>query len=130
MKKSLLEIYALAVCLATIVCFIISLGIGIYDIVEIVNPEFTMSSYVYERHQTNDDFWKNKCSGDKEKPRPPEDELTRQREESYQRAIKSEKRDASQSLTQILIVLIINALVFIIHWKIARRARESNVNMT
>ena len=130
MKKSLLEIYGLAVCFATIVCFVVSLGIGIYDIVEIVNPEFTMSSHAYERHQTNDAFWKDKCSGDKEKPRPQEDELTKKREESYQRAIKSEKRDAFQSLIQIAIVLIINALVFIIHWKIARRARETNVNMT
>ncbi len=130
MKKSLLEIYGLAVCFATIVCFVVSLGIGIYDIVEIINPEFTMSSYAYEKHQTNDAFWKGKCSGDEEKQRPSGDELTKQREESYQRAIKSEKRDAFQSLIQIAIVLIINALVFIIHWKIARHARETNVNMT
>jgi hypothetical protein len=54
MKKSIVEIYALAVCFATIVCFVISLGIGLYDIVEITNPEFTMKSYAYEKHQTND----------------------------------------------------------------------------
>ncbi len=125
MKKSLLEIYALAVCFATIVCFVISLGIGIYDLVEITNPEFTLSSHKYNRHQTNDAFWKNCYSSDKERTRPPEDELTKKRENSFQRALKAEKRDAFQSLTQIVIILIVNALVFLIHWKIARRARET-----
>ncbi len=129
MKKSLLEIYALAVCFATIVCFVISLGIGIYDLVEITNPEFTLSSYEFKRHQTNDAFWKS-CSSswrkhDKERTRPPEDELTKQRENSFQRALKAEKRDAFQSLTQIVIILIVNALVFLIHWRLARRARET-----
>ncbi len=127
MKKSLLEIYALAVCFATIVCFVISLGFGIYDVVEMLKPEFTMNSYEYSRHQTNDAFWKKKCSNDNEQPRPNEDELTKQRGESFQRAIKAEQRDAFQSLTQILIILVINAFVFVIHWKIARRARETNI---
>lgn len=89
-----------------------------------------MKSYTYEKHQTNDAFWKGKYSCNKEKPRPAEEELTKQREESFQREIKSEQRGAFQSLTQIIITLIINALVFIIHWAIARRARENNVNIT
>ena len=130
MKKSIVEIYGLAVCFATIVCFVISLGIGIYDIVEIMNPEFTMKYYAYDKHQTNDAFWKGKYSRDKKKPRPSEEELTKQREKSFQHEIKKEQRNAFQSLTQILIILVINALVFIIHWRIARRARESNVNNT
>ncbi len=130
MKKSIVVIYALAVCFATIVCFVVSLGIGIYDIVEVMNPEFTMKSYAYEKHQTNDAFWEWKYSCDKKKPRPPEEELTKQREESFQREIKSEQRGAFQSLTQILIILVINVLVYIIHWKIALRARESNINIT
>ncbi len=132
MKKSLLEIYALAVCFATIVCFVVTLGIVTYDLVQIVNPEFTMNSHDYNRHQSNDAFWKSYDCGydnkEKEKPRPPEEELTKQRLESYKQAIKSEQRDAFQSLTQSVIVIVINAIFFLVHWRIARRAREATQN--
>jgi hypothetical protein len=60
LKKSLLEIYALAVCFATIVCFVISLGVALYKIVEIINPEFTMNSYEYKRYQSNDAYWQSR----------------------------------------------------------------------
>ena len=55
-KKSLLEIYALAVCFVTVVCFVIALGIGLYDLVELAYPEFSLSSYEYERHQSDEAF--------------------------------------------------------------------------
>ena len=130
MKKSILEIYALAVCFAAIVCFVITLGISTYDIVEIVNPEFTMSSYAYNRHQSNDAYWKsgdNCGEDDKKGQRPADEELTKQRLASYQQSIKSEQRDAFQSFIQSLIILIIAVIVFLIHWRLARRSRESNI---
>jgi hypothetical protein len=131
LKKSLLELYALAVCFTTIVCFVVALGIAIYDIIRIVSPEFTLSSYEYDRHQNNDAFWKGyKCGYDKlgkEMQRPPEEELTKQRLESYQVEVKSEQRSGYQGMTKSVIVLIIDILVFIVHWQIARRARETNV---
>ncbi|MBI5026886.1 MAG: hypothetical protein HZC12_09245 [Nitrospirae bacterium] len=130
MKKSILEVYALAVCFATIVCFVIAFGISIYDIVRIANPEFTMSSYEYNRHQSNDAFWKgsDSCSsGNKKRQRPADEELTKQRLASYQQSIKSEQRDAFQSLTQSVIIFIIAVVVFLVHWRVARRAREANI---
>ena len=131
MKKSILEVYALAVCFATIVCFVIALGVAIYDVVQIANPEFTLSSYEFNRHQSNDAFWEShKCkydNKDKELKRPPEEELTKQRMENYQQAIKSEKRDAVQSITLASIILLIDTVVFLVHWLIARRARETKV---
>ena len=130
MKKSILEVYALAVCFATIVCFVISLGVAIYDIVRIANPEFTLSSHEYKRHQSNDAFWDSYKSRydnkDKELNRPIEEDLTKQRTASYQQEIKSEKRNGYQSITISSIVLIIDIVVFLIHWLIARRARATN----
>lgn len=132
MKKSILEIYAFAVCFSTIVCFVVALGVGVYDVVQIVNPEFTLNSREYSRHQSNDAFWDSHRdrweSREKERPRPPEHELTKQREESYQQALRSEKRDASQSLVKVAIVMLIDGLVFMIHWRVARRARETTAN--
>ena len=131
-----MEIYALALCFSTIVCFVVALGIGVYDVVQVVNPEFTLNHYEYSRHQTNDTFWDSDKgmpldlweSHEKERPRPPEHELTKQREESYQQALRFEKRSAFQSIVQVAIIILIDCIVFMIHWWVARRARETPAN--
>jgi hypothetical protein len=131
MKKSLLEIYALAVCFATIVCFVISLGVAIYSIIEIINPEFTMNSYEYKRYQSNDAYWLSRVDDwrnkEKEMQRPSEDELTKQRTEGYRLAVIAEKRDGYQGITKTAIVILINIVVFFIHWRIAKRSRETSI---
>jgi hypothetical protein len=120
-RKSLLEIYALAVCFVTVVCFVIALGIGLYDLVELTNPEFTLRSHAYERHRSNEAFVRNWA---KDKKLPPEAEVTKLREESYREELRTEQRSALQSLVQILIVLIIDVVLFFVHWRLAKRARE------
>ncbi len=89
MKKSILEIYALSVCFVTLVCFVIVLGIGIYDLIQISNPEFTLNPHEYERHQSNEAFgraprieMRGVAPGVPIGPaEPSEENLTRQREE-------------------------------------------------
>ena len=129
MKKSILEIYALAVCFATVVCFVIALGIAIFDVIQIASPEFTLSSHEYDRHQSNDAFWSNCNQYDadkKDKKRPADEELAKRRLESYRQVIQAERRDAFQGITKALIIIIIDIVFFIVHWRIARRAREAN----
>jgi len=124
-KKSKLEIYALSLCFVTIVCAAISLGIGIYSMVEIYKPEFTMFSYQYEGHQTNELFLKQQ--GYKIKtPDLSEEEKTEMRLESYKVALNSEARSGTQRLVKVVIIIAIDIIVFIIHWIIAMRAREAN----
>jgi hypothetical protein len=131
MKKTILEIYALAVCFVTVVCFVVALGIAAYGVVGIVKPDFTVSSWVYTQHQSNDAFWSGpggsrvRSGGeDKSKERPNEPDLTKLREASYERALASERRDNFQSVTKSSIVILIDLLVFIIHWLLARRERQ------
>lgn len=137
MKKTLLEIYALATCFGAIVCFAISLGIGMYGMIGIVDPEITLDSWKYSQHQTNDAWWESKNSSAFPPPafspqveiedttvvRPAEDEFTRQRLESYSQVLKIEKRDNKQSVLRISIILFVCAILFIIHWRIAKNAR-------
>ncbi|MDR2240704.1 MAG: hypothetical protein LBE33_09700 [Zoogloeaceae bacterium] len=128
MKKTILEIYALAVCFVTVVCFVACLGVASYSVVQIANPNFTMHSYEYNRYQTNDAFWKDcgryYCSDEeKKRPRPPEAEVTKQREDAFALALASEQRDGYQTLVKTLIVILIDLVVFAAHWVIARRAR-------
>jgi hypothetical protein len=124
MRKTILEIYALAVCFFTVACFVISLGVGLYDLIEIVDPEFTLGGYEYERHQTNEAFAKQYKSRKEEVP--PDDELTRLREESYRLALKNERRSGMQSLTQVVIIIIIDVMLFLFHWFLAKKARTAS----
>lgn len=132
MKKSLLGIYALAVCFVTLIVFTITLGVGIYNIVELTNPELTMNAWEWEKYQSNDAFFDQMPryydeNGNIDKRNNyDEDEITKKREGSYKIAVKSVKRGAFQSLIRVLIILTINIAVFIPHWFLAKRSRETD----
>ena len=131
MKKSVLEIYALAVCFFTVACFVIVTGMAIWEVVRLSAPEFTLSSFLWQQHQTDDAFKtklvnEHRYVAEKHTYTPPEGtELTKARETSFAQAIASERRTASQDLIRNLIILLIDGLVFVVHWKIAIRARQS-----
>ena len=127
MKKSILEIYSLAVCFVTVICAVVTLGIGAYDLLEIGIPEFTLPAYQYERHQSNEAFFRKDCDNKEEEKSLSEEEQTKRRLASYEVALKTERRDAVQSLIKVFIVLVLNVVVFLGHWRLARRARETNV---
>jgi hypothetical protein len=129
-KKSMLEIYALAVCFVTVVCFVVSLGMALYAAVGIASPEFTMSSWTYAQYQTNDAFWNSRgnrsCSSEeKPKERPNDAELSKQREVAFASAVLSERRESTQTVVKTAIVMLIDLVVFLFHWHIAKRARAS-----
>jgi hypothetical protein len=129
MKKTILEIYALAVCFVSIICFVVCLGVAGYSLVQIAKPDFTMRSYDFDNYQSNDTYWKKKegCGGcskeDKPTIRPSESELTKQRTEAFSLEKASEQRDGEQTLVKTLIIMLVDALAFLIHWRIARSAR-------
>lgn len=133
MKKTILEIYALAVCFFSVVALVVIFGIGCYSTISFVNPEFTLNSFAYTRHQSNDSFWAG-CSGswecgsagEKKGVRPPELELSKLRLASFQRDLFSEERAGLQSIVRCLIGLICTSLVFLLHWFLAKRARNAS----
>lgn len=131
MKKSILEIYALAICFIAVIFIAVALGRATYSLVEIETPEFTISSLQYFRHQTNDSYWKvcpvgQYCGpNEKTKERPSEQELTKEREASLANELSQEQRNGSQTLVKCLVVMITNLLFFAVHWFVARRARAN-----
>lgn len=134
MKKTILEIYALAVCFFTVACFVVTLGFASWDIVELSAPEFTISSHQFECHQTNQEY-KSCFSNEYQYTRednplefPSGDALTQKRTSDYSQILKSEQRRAWQGLVQKFIILFIDLIVFFGHWVLAKRAREQQVN--
>ena len=120
MKKSLLEIYALAVCFATLACFVIALGVGIYDLIELTNPEFTLAAHEYERYRSNEAFHQSLLQ---EQKSISDEQVNRRRQSGYESALRAERRGAVQSLTMVAIILIIDVVVFVLHWLLAKKAR-------
>lgn len=125
MKKTILEIYCLAVCFVTLVCFVITLGIASYDLLQMSAPEFTLEASQFQKHQSNEAFTKS-CDDDPKYKSMTKDEITAKREKSYQAALGSERREAIQSFIQCLIILIINCGIFWTHWLIAKKARGTS----
>jgi hypothetical protein len=124
-KRSLIEIYALAVCFVTVTCFAIASGIALYDFVQIAVPEITLHSYIYERHQTNEAFRTAPQGTTESIAGLSEDQLTKRREESYKSALNAERRDGWQSLLRMAIVMLVDLIFFAVHWLLAKRVRES-----
>jgi hypothetical protein len=130
MKKTALEIYSLAVCFIAVVALVISLGTGLYSFIEISYPEFTINQWQYEQFQSNDAFWDNspkhfppELKGEPAK-KPSEEELTKMRNEAYERALSNESRSGAQTLVQSIIFFLISAVVFFLHWRIFKKNNE------
>ncbi len=124
MKKNIQEIYALAVCFVTVVCAVFATGVGLYDLLEIAQPEFTLSAHKHKRFQSNDTFCRDECKNNNV-DKSIDEETTKKRLAAYEFALKNEQRDAVQSLVKVLIILVIDTGVFWLHWRLARRSRES-----
>ena len=97
------------------------LGVGLYDILEMSNPEMTIKSYQYQKHQSNEAFTRN---WSKKKEKGSKSEITEIREKSYSVALKAEQRDAIQSFIRVLIIMLIDVIIFLIHWRLGKYARE------
>lgn len=126
MKKTFLEIYALAICFVIIICFSVTSAIAAYDILQLVKPELTLNAWNYEKFQSNNNFCVNNTFANKAKCiniNAPE--VTKMRLETYAIALKTEQRNGLQSLIICCIILLINVIVFVPHWIIARNARFS-----
>lgn len=118
MKRSLLQVYALAVCFATLLCFVCALGIGLYDVLQISAPEFTVSPYYSQPYQSKSEF--QRYFPDKQDA--SEKEIAGLRDAALQEAVRVERHSAVQSLAQVVIVLLIDACVYAVHWRMAKRA--------
>jgi hypothetical protein len=128
--RSKLEVYALAVCFAAVVCLVISAGIGGYAVIRIIQPELTMKKWDCDQYQSNDVFWQSRRYGTAEErkleQRPAEENLTERRLESFKRALSVERRDGVQTLIQCAMFFLAGAVSLLVHWRIARRAREES----
>lgn len=128
-KKPLMEIYALGVCFICIAFSAIFTTVAIYSAIEIVNPAFTLPAHQYQVYQDNDSFLEEKLARLPEKrariyDNMPAQELATARQNGFHTALNNERRSGKQDLLRALIVIAILALVFALHWRLAKKARR------
>jgi hypothetical protein len=115
MPRSLIQFYALTVCLATLMCLVVALGLGLYDLVRIAAPGFTLQEHmVWLSDENYLTYYPDKKS-------LPAKELAAHREQYRQNAITSERHSAQQRAVFIGIILAIDVVVYALHWRIANR---------
>ena len=51
MKKTVFEICSSLVCFVTVICCSVWLGIGLYSLVGVLEPEITLDKWSYEMYQ-------------------------------------------------------------------------------
>ena len=128
MRKSILEIYALTVCFFAVVCFVVVSALAVHDAVQIIHPEFTMSRHQYERYMSNEAFIQAVLTGAAESRASlktlPRDEITRYRVSEYKRVLHAERHDGKRNFFKMLVILVIDAIAFAIHWQIGHGARQ------
>lgn len=129
-RWSLLEGYALLVCFGSLIWFMIAVYLLGYGVVACQAPEFAVDDWTYGTHQTNDRYWHNRGwpygSHTGREIRPPEDSLTAERERSWQVVLDRERRFGRRSIAGSCFGLSASAILFWVHWRIARRARRED----
>lgn len=116
--RSLVQLYALTVCFCSLVCLMVALGVGLYDLIQIASPQFTLPAG-YEISSSNESFvrvWPDRQG-------LPEAELTRARQAALADALAAERRAAQQSGVFVAIILLIDIVVFAIHWRLGRNTK-------
>ena len=132
------RIYALLVCFVSVICLTISTGMGLYEIVKIIDPELTLSPQQYQHlsssnhyqfsHQTGvssalmiNPYGRPQPSGATDKKVYSDEQLTEMRAIEFATILENERRSAIASLIRIIIILVVSGPVFYIHWRLAER---------
>lgn len=118
MKKTLIEIYALLVCFASIFIVIVNAASGGYAAVRAAQPTMTLDGYSYRRSLSDELFME---SWPAQSPRPNPADVPKLRKAMYDQALDVESRAGLNGFTSSLMYVVAAGLVFGLHWRLAQR---------
>jgi hypothetical protein len=129
MKKSLLEIYALAVCFIAALVVLTSVVMDADHVLALAAPDLMMDTFTHRQTADNDSYFQMHRGEFNPQtksfpPRPSEDTLTAKRLAAKTVANSEEQRLALQGLLKDIIVTLVAAGFFVVHWIIAKQQRE------
>lgn len=137
-REPSIRLYALAVCFVSVICVAITAGFALYNGVKLAAPELTIEPYRIQNLMTNEAFVSNPGLY----PRPmaigpdgvtraldtadpfagmSEAQITQRRLERLHNEIDMHRRSAIQSLLRQGIIILVAAVLYFCHWRLARR---------
>jgi hypothetical protein len=129
-RTSLCEGYVFLVTLVSMAGALVCVFGGLYAAIGVVCPDWLMRDPVWALHQSNDQFWDYKGRAYEassgwlgRNARPPEEELTRRRLESYEVEKAAIRRDSWVMLVMYGVGVAISLVMFAGHWRLARTFR-------
>jgi len=126
MPRTVLQMYAAAVCFVSVACLAIALGTVAYSAVGVLFPSVTvhpMSTFPPPPMPPNPllEGARGTAAEAVAPPRPTPEEEARNRAMAYENAIRFEVADSRRSLLRWGIAAIIAGLLFLAHWKLLVR---------
>ncbi|MCY3877856.1 MAG: hypothetical protein OXF74_01600 [Rhodobacteraceae bacterium] len=131
MKRNIVQIYALAICMFCAAAMAVTLGFMGYGVIRIAAPSFTLSSYIHDSHADPEEFRSYRMNAAHESVQAKyaamsDAELDVERHKSLDIKIAGERRGGYQGLLRSGIMLFVFAGFYLLHWKLSQRiaARE------
>lgn len=122
MKQAIIRLYAYLICFLTIVCGVVIIGAGVYNIIEITAPHQMLPENIRQDHQNNESFIHSHYKSNLYEYLT-EMQITSQRQESLKEEIIGVRNNAVKGLMVILVLLLVDIGVFYIHRPILERPR-------
>lgn len=126
MPRTVLQIYAAAVCFVSVACLAIALGIIAFSTVGVLFPSLTvhpMSTMPPPPMPPMPflDGVRGTATEPALPPKPSPEEEAKRRAQAYENAIRLEVADSKRSLLRWGIAALISGLLFLAHWKLLLR---------
>lgn len=139
--NKIVEFYGAAVCFFTTACFAITLGLFLQQIVRISLPAITSSSFKetgldveaskHDLAQAAQDAEETQRAqtakidhvAQVKRTRKTPEQIEKSWEADYRKNLQQERRDALQSSINYLIILLVDILIFVPHWRIIRKKK-------
>jgi len=118
--KKILAIYCAAVCFFTVACFAVTLGLFLQQTVRILLPQITATSFEEVGIDTTLKQQKGKT----------QEQTKKAWEANYKKGLTIARRAAIQDMINYSIILLVDLLVFIPHWRIIRRGVKAEIGGT
>lgn len=121
MKRDIaLRVYTYCVCAVSLLIGVIFFCLGVYGIVQIAAPEFTIPQYQWTKIATFQSF-KTDWEKTEGAPELTDEELRVRWQDKKQIAVMAQKRGGAQDLINMLICFAVVVPVFAVHWRLGRK---------
>jgi len=124
MKKTVLEIYALLVCLISILFIIVNLHEVLFGAVKLINPAMAVSEYEQKLYLSNERYTEK--WNEKKLKSYTEEQITDIREDDYNSLLEVKRNTEKTRLVRSVLYLIIASAFFAGHWSLAGKERVKN----